>query len=379
MAEENQNNQDRPDPQEEIKKGEDAIEKIVNNETDIYFFTLDTQGNPTAGVANIYEMVRILTDKGYKAHIMHEKDDYHGVQDWLGEEYMELSHVSAEGGQLNIGPEDVLVIPEVFATIMKQVKDLPCKKVVLCQSYYYLTETLPIGDKWNGLGFHDVITTSEKQAQYLKELFPHVNTHIVPVSIPDFFKPPKKLKEPTISIHTRDQAETMRIVKTFYLQFPQYKWVPFQDMRGYPRKNFADLLSRSALAVWVDDIAGFGTFPIEAMETDTPVIGKVPEMIPEWMLTTDEEGNEKIAGNGIWTNSKIAIPELIAKYMKLWFEDQHPQELFDEMEKMKGVYTLENQEKRTEEVFHRLLADKKDFIEKEMQGIKDNMQQKPQE
>lgn len=374
MAEEN-TEQNQPDPQAEIEKGQKALDSIINNETDIYFFTLDTQGNPTAGVANIYEMVRILTDKGYKAHIMHEKDDYHGVTDWLGEEYMQLSHVSAESQELNVGPEDILVIPEIFASIMKQVKDLPCKKVVLCQSYYYLTEALPIGDRWDLLGFKDVITTSQKQADYLKELFPAINTHIIPVSIPDYFKPTEKMKEPTVAIHTRDQSETMRIVKTFYLQFPQYKWIPFQDMRGMPRRSFAETLSKACLGVWVDDIAGFGTMPVEAMECDTPVVGKLPEMLPEWMLETDEDGNEKIAGNGVWTNSKLAIPELISRYIKLWLEDKHPQELFDEMNKTKGVYTVEKQEERTEEVFYKLLDDKKKEIENKLSEIKENIEQ----
>ena len=39
----------------------------------LYFFTLDTKGNPTAGIATIYEHVKILKELGYNAYILHEK------------------------------------------------------------------------------------------------------------------------------------------------------------------------------------------------------------------------------------------------------------------------------------------------------------------
>ena len=39
--------------EEKIKKLKDSIEKINNKDFGIYFFTIDTKGNPTAGVANI--------------------------------------------------------------------------------------------------------------------------------------------------------------------------------------------------------------------------------------------------------------------------------------------------------------------------------------
>ena len=68
----------------------DNIEKIGNKDFGIYFFTMDTKGSPTAGVANVYEHVKILTELGYKAYILHEKNDYANVGSWLGEEYAEL-------------------------------------------------------------------------------------------------------------------------------------------------------------------------------------------------------------------------------------------------------------------------------------------------
>ena len=140
------------------------LNQLDNKEFAFYFFTLDTLGNPVAGVANIYEHVKVLNELGYKAFIMHEKDDYKlrgdetsmGINDWLGEEYAALPHISIEGQQLNVTPTDFIIIPEVFANVMDQVKAFPCKKIVFSQSYDYLLELLPIGKKWHtDFGFYD--------------------------------------------------------------------------------------------------------------------------------------------------------------------------------------------------------------------------------
>ena len=122
----------------------DLIEKIDNKDFGFYFFTLDTKGNPTAGIANIYEQVKTLTDLGYNAYILHEKNDYHGVHEWLGDAYANLPHVSVEEQNLNLTAIDYLIVPEIFANVMEQVKEFPCKKIVLSQSYTYILELLKI-------------------------------------------------------------------------------------------------------------------------------------------------------------------------------------------------------------------------------------------
>lgn len=338
--------------EEQIANVKSVIEKLNNKDFTLYFFTLDTKGNPTAGIANIYEHVKVLNSLGYKASILHEKNDYklradengQGIAEWLGEEYANLPHVSIEGQELNINPADFIIIPEIFSNIMDQVKGFPCKKVVFSQSYDYLLELLPIGKRWNtDYGFNDVITTSEKQAEHLKTLFPSINTHVVPVSIPTYFKNSDKPKVPVIAIHTRNQSDAAKIAKSFYLQFPVYKWVTFKELRGLPREQFATELAKTCLAVWIDDASGFGTFPIEAIECNTPVIGKMPNLIPEWMETTDEAGNLIIRNNGVWTNTTLNIPELIATYLKVWLEDSVPTELTEGIAASQGLYTSEKQ------------------------------------
>lgn len=371
--------------EEQKKQIESTLQNLNDKTFNLYFFTLDTKGNPTAGIANIYEHVKLLNELGYNASILHEKNDYklrgneegQGIAEWLGEDYAQLPHVSIEGQQLNVGPADFIIIPEIFSNIMDQVKDFPCRKVVMSQSYDYLLELLPIGKRWNvDYGFNDVITTSVKQAQYLSTLFPSINLHLVPVSIPTYFKPSEKPKIPVIALHTRNQSDASKIAKAFYLQFPMYKWVTFKELRGLPRQEFAEELGKCCLAVWIDDTAGFGTFPLEAFESNTTVIGKIPNMVPEWMETTDEEGNNIIKNNGVWTNTTLNIPELIATYLKVWLEDSVPTELSQAIESSKGQYTSEKQLTAITEVYGGLIANRIAELNNMLTSIK---QQEPAE
>jgi hypothetical protein len=342
----------------------EMLEKIENKNFGFYFFTLDTKGNPVASVAYIYDTVKALTELGYSATILHEKNDYHGVESWLGKEFMELPHESIENQTLNLTTLDYIIVPEIFSNVMDQVKAFPCKKIVLSQSYAYILELLGPGLRWDiDYGFKDVITTSNTQADFIKEMFRSVTTYVIPPSVPEYFKPTDKVKKPIIGIMTRDNSDTLRIIKSFYLQHPLYKWVTFRDLRGLPKETFAKELSEACLAVWVDNVAGFGTFPVEAMECNTPVIGKIPDMVPEWMATVNKTGQVDLIDNGVWTNNILSIPTLISQYMQVWLEDTVPTQLTDGMENSKGKYTTEIQKNKIKEVYETLISNRKNEFE----------------
>lgn len=320
----------------------DAIKKIENKDFSIYFFVLDSKGNPIGELAYIYEHAKVLRDNGFNSVILTEKNDYTGVSDWLGEEYMAIPHMSVESQTLKVGPQDFLIIPEIFANVMEQTKQFPCKRIVFCQSYDYILEILNLGAKWGDYGIKDCITTTEKQKDYIKGLFQNINVDVIPIGIPDYFKPNPKLQKPVVSLSCRDSRDTTKIVKSFYLKYPQFKWITFRDMKGLPRKSFADILSESCLSVWVDPIAGFGTFPIESMKCKVPVIGRVPHMLPEWMEEKVDGSEERsLKDNGIWTYDTLNIPDLVATFVRLWLEDNIPSEVYEKMEETPTKYTTE--------------------------------------
>lgn len=320
----------------------DAVSKLEQKEFKIYFFVMDTKGNPLASLATIYEHARILRELGYDALILHEKSDYTPVGLSLGEVYAQIPHTSIEKQQLKVNTQDFIVIPEIFANVMEQTSKLPSKRIVFSQSFDYIFEMLLPGKNWADFGITDVITTTEKQKEYVENLFSkRVKAEVIPVSIPEYFKPSETPKKPIIAISTRDQRDLVKIYKTFYLKYPHLKWVSFRDMRGLPKEVFAKSLAESCLAVWIDDNSAFGTFPIEAMKSNVPVLGVVPNMVPDWM--TDK--------NGLWTHDPLMVADLAANYFQTWLEDGEPQELFEEMSKMKDAYTVSQQKEKIQEVY----------------------------
>jgi len=332
---------------------EESVSKLEKKDFRIFFFAMDTKGNTIASIANIYEHVKVLRELGYDAQILHEKNDYTPIAESLGEGYGDIPHISIESQQLKVNTHDFIIIPEIFANVMEQTAKLPSKRIVFVQSYDYIFEMLVPGKSWTDYGIRDVITTNEKQKEYVENLFSkRVKAEVIPVSIPKYFKPSDKPKKPIISIYTRDQRDLVKIYKAFYLKFPHLKWVSFRDMRGLPREAFAKSLAESCLAVWVDKVSAFGTFPVEAIKSDVPVLGLVPDMVPEWM-------SDK---NGLWTHDPTMISDLIANYFQAWLEDSEPQELYEEMGKLKNSYTTEEQKEKINEIYSKFVQDRIDEL-----------------
>jgi hypothetical protein len=85
----------------------------------------------------------------------------------------------------------------------------------------------------------------------------------------------------------------------------------------------------------------------------------MPNLIPEWMEQQDAEGNLSIKNNGIWTNTTLNIPELIATYMKVWLEDSVPTDLIESIKESTGQYTSEKQVEAITSVYAGLVENRK--------------------
>jgi hypothetical protein len=333
--------------QEQISKLEKAVETMKDKKSRIYLIAQDTKGNAKASISYIYRLALALLKAGYNPIILHETPDYTGVAEWLGEEYMTIPHKSIEGQNLEVSPEDLIVIPELYGFVMSQVNNLPCGKIVLCQSYDHMLETLQPGQTWSDLGFLKCITTSKKQQEQIESVMRNVSFDILTPYISDNFKPKKFPAKPIITVHSRDQRDTVNLIKTFYIKFPQYRWITFRDMRNLTEKEFANGLEESCLSVWIDETSAYGTYPLESMKSEVPVLGLVPNLIPEWMSED----------NGLWINNKIQLVDFIADYLQNWLEDNVNENLYIEMKKtVDSLQTKENFEKEVVELFDKYLT-----------------------
>jgi hypothetical protein len=344
------------------EKIEVSVKNLKERKSRIYFLVQDTKGNAKASVRYIYQMAKSLLDNGFNPIILHEKKDYTGVSEWLGEEYMKISHTPIEDKGLEITPDDFLIIPEVYGFVMEQVKNLPCAKIVLSQQYSGIVDTLQPGQSWSNFGFLKCITTSEKQKEYVEKIMRKTTCDIITPIISETFKPNSKPPMPIIGVHTKDQLDTVNIIKSFYLRFPQYRWITFRDLRGLSEKEFAKSLSECFLSVWVDDRSSFGTFPLESMACSVPVIGRIPNVNPEWMSED----------NGVWIQDQTLMIEFIADFVQSWLEDGIKPELYENMKNVAEKY--KNKEKFNENVvnlFTKFFEDRSSSFELQLNKIEE--------
>jgi len=316
---------------ETLSNIENAIQKIANGESKIIFLSPDTKGTARASVSYIYRLALTLKNSGYNISILHEKNDYIKVGTWLGEEFDEIEHKSIENNDLKVGPQDIIVVPEIYGNVFEQIQQLPVEKIMLVQSHDYLLDSFSPGKSWVDFDVMQCITTSKTIKDSINDLVPTTLIEVIEPGISDSFTPSTLPQTPVVAIHARDQRKAAKIIKSFYLKYPLYRFISFKDMHSMTESDFAKNLKECAISVWVDDNSTFGTFPIESMKCNVPVIGKVPNIIPEWM------GDD----NGIWVYDENQIPDLIFDFMKNWLEDSLPENMSNVSEGVKDKYLME--------------------------------------
>jgi hypothetical protein len=348
--------------QEKIEKIKVSLENIRNKKSKFLFCVPEAQG-PTASVYEIYFHATAVKNMGYEVLMLTETGDYK-IPIWVEKELTQFKHVSMADPKLMVGPEDIMVIPEVYSNVMEQTKNLPCQRIGLLQSVDYMINSLIPGTDWKSFNINDIITTSETLKEFV-ETFQGIgkfNIKTYNIGIPDYFERSEVPQKPVISIVGRNANEISKLVKLFFSRFPQYSWVTFDPMltKSKPpqqmrRVDFAKRLQGNFAAVWVDRIASFGTFPLECMKSGVIPICLKPDITPEYILerTSGETGNVvKIAdGAGVWTENFYDLPVLVGDVLVKFLDDAISPELYESMSKLASKYTQEASESRLQEIY----------------------------
>jgi hypothetical protein len=205
----------------------------------------------------------------------------------------------------------LIIIPEIFGYVMAQLTNIKCTKIVLSQAYDQIFETLQPGQSWTQFGFTKCITTSEKMKEYISQVMRGISIDVIEPTISENFKPSKFPPKPVVAIHSREQRDSINLIKSFYTKYPQYRWISFRDMRGVSESEFANNLRECMLSIWIDEKSSFGTYPIESMASGVPVMSKSPNLIPEWIS----------AENGLWIDDTMKLQDYVAEFIQNWLED----------------------------------------------------------
>lgn len=343
-----------------VQRIETEIGKLKDKSFKVLFYVPDAKNNATGYISYIYQMALTLQQLGYNVKMLYQLDNEYtaeelkkldlenqpiddnrvfvGVTESLGEKYATLEHANIQNEELEVSPSDFLIIPEVYSSVMNQTKKLSCKRIVLTQNYNYLTDFIQVGVSWANFGITDTITSCLNQAELVNSVFPYVKTKVLTPYIPSYFYEGNEPKKLIVNIITKSQKDANKIIKPFYWKYPMYKWVSFRDLRSYPREMFADYLREGAITIWVDSDTQFGYAPLEAIKSGNIVIGKIPELIPEWMLSEDKT---QLLDNGIWFNDINSAHKIIADVIRTWINDDIPSEITDAMKETAKKYSFD--------------------------------------
>ena len=330
-----------------IENIKESVERIEKKDFTFFFFVMDTKGNPSGSLAYIYRTAYALKEFGYNVIMLHQEKEFVGVASWLGDKYAELKHVNVESENVEIRPSDFLFIPEIYANVMSQTKNLPCKKIAILQNQSYLTSTIPVGVTWDDMNIKEVVVNTKANEQLIKNYFPQIKTHVVSPSIPPVFREPKEPQKLIINIVSKEQTNVDKIIKPFYWLYPVYKWISFRDLRGLPEDVLAEALNTAAITIWIDDETDFGYTFLEALRSGTIVIAKIPNNPTDWMIN---EKGELIEGP-IWFNNIRELPKIISSVVRTWTLDNIPSEIYESSKKTADWYTTEQQNNEISDVY----------------------------
>ena len=319
---------------EKIEKLEGIISEIANKENKLYFFTLDTKNAPSGEVKYIYDIALTLLEMGYQVEMLHQEEEFVGPYEWLGDKYEVLVHRNIKDDNVVVTPSDFLFIPEVFTNVMGQVKNLPCRRVMIYYSPSYFVDYMPVGVTMSDMNIHDAITTNETLKTQLQGYFPNLNVRVIRPSIREYFANDNAPKKLVVNLLTSSNNEVNDIVKPFYWKNPAYKWLSFRDLKGIPQSMLADVMREGAITIWVDDYTNNAQTALEALKSGSLLIAKIPQVTPEWML---EEGEHRFGI--IWVDSYEMLHDILASVVRGWTRDEIIEKYLYMSDEVKDVLT----------------------------------------
>ncbi len=344
-----------------IAKLQEAIFRLESKENKIYFLCYDTRGNARASIKHMYDMALFLREAGMDSKILVEDNKYTGVSSWLDEKYNTIPVISIKDDKMEMSIDDVLVVPEQYSNVLQQLSSIRCTKIMLVQQKENIFETLPIGSRWSDFGFDKAITTTNQAKKYILEYFPESLVYIIPPVIEDYFVRSDKPQKPYIAISVRDRSKHRKLISEFYLKYPQLRWITFKDMVQMSNKDFAEALKECLVSVWIDDDSTFGTFPLESMKCEVPLIGKIPLTEPDWL-----------GENGMWTYDESKIVELLGTYVLAWLEGAGiTEEVKDKMKSTLSPYDVEITKNNTINIFQSFNNKRIETITKALEKLKE--------
>lgn len=338
---------------ENIEKIEKIISTLEEKKSKFFFFIPNIQ-TPNSSMYQIYWNAKVVKEMGFDSIILTESGSDYVKPYFVDQELMNIKHVTVSD-KISISPEDFLIIPEIFTNVMEQLKNFTCEKIVLLQSLDYSLHALTPGIQWSDFGITKVLTVSDSLRDMVKDYFgEYYNIKRYKVGISDLFKEDKQLKKPILSFMSRNGNDITDVIKLFYLKYPHFRFLTFQELSGLDRETYAKKIKESFACLWVDNISSFGTAPIECMKAGTIPIGLIPRIEHEYIKDF----------TGIWVYDLFKLPDMIASVLTKYMEDEIPEDFSTRMEEVSSEYSMDKSKESLISVYSEFVTERVNHFKK---------------
>lgn len=250
---------------------------------------------PYGGIRKTYNHVDILRELDFQAFVLHTKWGFRC--DWFQSEspvvYMStpfkpLTGLDKNGNKYELpalGPEDILVIPELYAfQTVPYLAKLHMRGVIFNQNPFlsFTQEPFPTGPlkaENEGQSYYldpqilGALVVSNDSKRYLKFAFPDLTVYRIHNSINSllFSYQPEKKKQIAFMLR-KYQKDCLQVIQIIKARNRLKEWT-FNPIDNLSEVQVAEILKESALFLSFSHQEGFGMPPVEAMACGCVVIG----------------------------------------------------------------------------------------------------------
>lgn len=222
---------------------------------------------PAGGVRMVYSHVSHLIKNGYPAFVLHSQSGF--KLPWL-KCNVPILYMDKD---FKLLPNDIVVIPEDYSTVLKALREINIRKYVFCQNHFYIFKGLENCNEWANYGISNVFCCSEIINEFIRSTFDYDEVSIVHNAIDlELFKPGEKALQ--IAYMPRKRPSELEFIKNLfnrlYKHYKHIQWVCIDNMNEV---KVAEILSKSAIFISTSLYEGFGLPPLEAMACGCIVVG----------------------------------------------------------------------------------------------------------
>ena len=226
---------------------------------------------PRGGIGVLYDHVAALREHGFDASIVHTTP---GLRYPFARP--DIPVIDGSSG-FRGSKADMLVVPEDHPGIIRQCREVPCRKVLFCRNHFFIFQGIAPGETWSEFGFSGYMCVSTPIQQALKRWF-GVDASVVrpgldDASFADGFKP---LELPlTLACMPRKGVNNLHLVQGLLAAagHANGKDLAWLEIDGLPKDQVAARLRDAHVYVSTSMYEGLGLPPLEAMAAGCLVVG----------------------------------------------------------------------------------------------------------